>query len=551
MNSQLRILFTCVLITLLSPISGQESFEEYKDELKELDRAPYVSKAFEGAEFLAKKGDYKDALDLVEKGIKKSKSLGSGALTVVYLNKARLLADHFPKEDNYVKEIIESFKKIANNNPPIPNVEDAIQIGEPLVNSVSDEMKPLLVKQLESLRRLISNREQEIITRKENKKLEDFKKLDDKEVLGELEKLKSERERLGEIQVKLSEAIDRSQEELSERAEEINSMSRDQAKKEAIIQFNKRMIDSLTFMAQLDSINIISRELLIAEQEAQLELQNSQIQLKDSELQLKSSRQKFYLVLLLLGLLVVGFLSWLFISARKMNSQLALKNSQIEEEKGRSDELLLNILPKFIAQELKENSKVKTRVISQCSVVFTDFINFSNISKMLTPEDLIGALDECFRAFDNIIVKYNIEKIKTIGDSYMCAGGVPVTNSTHAIDAVHAAKDMIAFLDEWNAKREMENKIKFEARIGIHSGPIITGVVGIKKFAYDIWGDTVNVAARIEEQSSASRINVSESTYQLIKDHYQCIKRGSIKVKNMPPLEMYYVDEVLVDPILN
>ena len=353
------------------------------------------------------------------------------------------------------------------------------------------------------------------------------------------------------MQVKLSESISQNEEQLSRRSAIINKMSQDQAKKEAIIQYNKRMIDSLRFISQLDSLNLISHERLINEQESQLELQDSQLRLKDSELQLKNSRQRLYLALSIFGLVVAGFLLWVVHSAKRTNQQLAIKNQEIEEEKERSEELLLNILPKFIAQELKENSKVKTRMISQCTVVFTDFINFSQIAKKLTPQDLIGALDECFRAFDGIISKYNIEKIKTMGDSYMCAGGVPVSNTTHAVDAVNAAIEMINFLEEWNAKRDEEGKVRFDARIGIHSGPIIAGVVGAKKFAYDIWGDTVNVAARLESQSAAQKINISDSTYQLIKEHYQCIRRGSISVKNMTDLEMYFVDEPVVDASLN
>jgi len=241
----------------------------------------------------------------------------------------------------------------------------------------------------------------------------------------------------------------------------------------------------------------------------------------------------------------------MFMSTKKVNTALENKNTEIEQEKERSEELLLNILPQFIAQELKENQKVKTRMFKQCTVVFTDFIDFSSISKLLSPQDLIGALDECFRAFDNIIVKHNIEKIKTIGDSYMCAGGVPTTNETHAIDAVSAAFEMVKFLDEWNKKREKKGLVRFDARIGIHSGPIIAGVVGVTKFAYDIWGDTVNVASRIEGQSTAQRINISSTTYKLIKEHFQCSKRGSISVKNMDDLEMYFVDHPIQHASLN
>ena len=133
----------------------------------------------------------------------------------------------------------------------------------------------------------------------------------------------------------------------------------------------------------------------------------------------------------------------------------------------------------------------------------------------------------------------------------MCAAGVPITNKSHATDAVKAAVEMVAFLEEWNHKREAEGLIRFDARIGIHTGPIIAGVVGIKKFAYDIWGDTVNVAARMESKSEAQRINISQSTYDLIKEEFSCHSRGSLDVKNMKDLEMYYVDTISHNPSLN
>ena len=235
---------------------------------------------------------------------------------------------------------------------------------------------------------------------------------------------------------------------------------------------------------------------------------------------------------------------------KRTNNKLEKKNKEIQEEQERSEELLLNILPKDIASELKENAKVQTRKFEACTVCFTDFINFSRISQLLSPEDLIEALDECFKAFDEIISKHNVEKIKTIGDSYMCAAGVPITNKSHATDAVKAAVEMVAFLEEWNHKREENGQIRFDARIGIHTGPIIAGVVGIKKFAYDIWGDTVNVAARMESKSEAQRINISQSTYELIKEEFSCHSRGCLDVKNMKDLEMYYVDTISHNPCL-
>ncbi len=544
-------LATILILLFSAVVQGQKSFNEIKKELRSLDGSAYLTRAFEGAEILASNGKYKESLDILDKAIKEARGLGPGPQAVVFLNKADVISRFFPKQDQYLKEIIESLDDMVDKSPPTDMIEKGILIDEAIRYATKGKTKTKLENQLINLRNTLAVNEQQLLADSKDMELKEFKKLNKEEAFEELEKLKSERERLETLQQKLSASIDRNERQLSRRSVIINQMSQEQAKKEAIIQYNKRMIDSLRFIGQLDSLNMLTQEGLINEQEAQLQLQESQIQLKDSELQLKSSQQKLFLVLALLGLIIAGFLLWAFFSAKKTNKKLALKNEQIEQEKERSEALLLNILPKYIAQELKEHAKVKTRTISQCTVVFTDFINFSQIAKKLTPQDLIGALDECFRAFDNIISKYNIEKIKTIGDSYMCAGGVPVTNSTHAVDAVNAAIEMIHFLDEWNLEREKHNKVRFDARIGIHSGPIIAGVVGAKKFAYDIWGDTVNVAARLESQSAAQKINISDSTYQLIKKHYQCIKRGSISVKNMTDLEMYFVDEKVVDASLN
>jgi|GEM_PF-2519500 len=538
--------------------SAQKTHNDYKKELRSLDGSKYISTGFAGARELAGKGRYAESLDLLERVVKKSKSMGNSTRAVILSNKGELIASLFPKEDKYVEELMTAYDEMLQRDPPPSLIEGALASYESIRLRVSDPTKVKVDSRLDQLYGLVNREQQKLVEEAKKEELKEFKKLNKEEAFEELEKLKSERERLEDLQEKLANAVDRSEEQLARRSQIISSMTQDQAKKEAILQYNNRIIDSLRFAAEIDSINLINRERQIKSQESQLdlqqsklELQESTLQLQESELSLKTSRQRLFLALSLLGMVIAGFLAWLFYSARKTNKQLSIKNEEIEQEKERSEALLLNILPQFIAQELKENSKVKTRKINQCTVVFTDFINFSQISKQLTPEELIGALDECFRAFDNIISDYNIEKIKTIGDAYMCAGGVPVTNTSHAVDAVNASFEMVKFLEEWNDKREKEGKVRFDARIGIHSGPIIAGVVGVKKFAYDIWGDTVNVAARIEGQSAAQRINISDSTYQLIKDHYQCIKRGSISVKNMTDLEMYYVDEPINKAILN
>ncbi|OJW83529.1 MAG: hypothetical protein BGO69_08650 [Bacteroidetes bacterium 46-16] len=216
------------------------------------------------------------------------------------------------------------------------------------------------------------------------------------------------------------------------------------------------------------------------------------------------------------------------------------RTQELVNEKRKSDDLLLNILPEEIAVELKENGHTRAKQYDNVSVLFADFVGFTKIAAQIHPQQLVNELDSCFKAFDAIMDKYHIEKIKTVGDAYLAVCGLPVHNDQHAENILVAAIDIINFIKE---RRIILGDRTFEVRIGIHTGSVIAGVVGIKKFAYDIWGDTVNTAARMEQNSSPGRINVSESTYQLIKDKFSCQYRGEVEAKNKGMLRMYYVEE--------
>ncbi|MCB9355279.1 MAG: hypothetical protein H6575_11990 [Lewinellaceae bacterium] len=248
------------------------------------------------------------------------------------------------------------------------------------------------------------------------------------------------------------------------------------------------------------------------------------------------------LLFIILGLLGVG---WYF--ARRANNRLNLKNKQIRQqneeiaaERSKSDQLLLNILPGEIAHELKSHGYATPRYYESATVLFTDFINFTRLSEHLSPEELIDELNECFLAFDEICEKHGLEKIKTIGDAFMCAGGLPVPNDTHPQDAVRAALEMDAWLR--NRNRENPKAIFREMRIGIHTGPVVAGVIGKNKFAYDIWGDAVNLAARLEELGENGRINISGSTAEAVKHQYKISYRGKKEVHNKGLIDMYFVE---------
>lgn len=225
-------------------------------------------------------------------------------------------------------------------------------------------------------------------------------------------------------------------------------------------------------------------------------------------------------------------------------------NKIIKDERDRSKELLLNILPEETARELETQGSAKTRYYENVTVLFTDFKGFSTIAGKLSPQDLVAELNDYFVAFDEIVGQHNLEKIKTIGDAYMCAGGIPTENSTHPLDAVEAGLAMQAFMKARNAERMKQGLEGWELRIGIHSGPVVAGVVGKRKYAYDIWGDTVNIASRMESNGEPGKVNISASTYEQIKERFPCAHRGKIAAKNIGEIDMYFVNhEVQPEPV--
>jgi class 3 adenylate cyclase len=226
---------------------------------------------------------------------------------------------------------------------------------------------------------------------------------------------------------------------------------------------------------------------------------------------------------------------------RELEQLVHERTEQLRYERDRSEELLLNILPHEVAEELKAKGEAEAKLMEHVTVLFTDFKGFTQMSELVTPKELVKDLHECFSAFDNICQKHGLEKIKTIGDAYMAAGGLPTPNTTHAIDTVKVALEMAEFIAEGKARKIANGRPYFEIRIGIHTGPVVAGIVGVKKFQYDIWGDTVNTASRMESSGEVGRVNISETTYQLVKNEFTCEYRGEVEAKGKGKMGMYFV----------
>ena len=227
----------------------------------------------------------------------------------------------------------------------------------------------------------------------------------------------------------------------------------------------------------------------------------------------------------------------------KQKEEIENQKSIIEEQKKKTESLVHSILPKETAEELINKGFSRPRNYSLCTVMFTDFQGFTKIAEKLRPQQLIDELDKYFSKFDEIIGKYNMERIKTIGDSYMCAGGIPIRNKSNPIESVLAALEIQRFMQD--AFIEVDGiKYEWKLRLGINTGEIIAGVIGKTKFAFDIWGDTVNTASRTEGSGEAGKVNITKATYEYIKDFFVCTYRGKISAKNKGEIEMYFVERI-------
>ena len=282
------------------------------------------------------------------------------------------------------------------------------------------------------------------------------------------------------------------------------------------------------YIAFRDSVSNIKSVQKMADLRTDYEVSRKQIEVNLLNQEKRNQQTMVISLVVILGLTTVllGTLYWYY--------------RTIAREKKRSEGLLLNILPSATAAELMQNGKVAAIKFNPVTVLFTDFVEFTKVAEHVTPEQLVKSIDFYFRGFDEITSKYGLEKIKTIGDSYMCAGGIPTVNQAHVHNVIKAAKEMMDLVS--NELKAQDDLCHFQVRIGIHTGPVVAGIVGIKKWQYDIWGDTVNIASRMESMSKPGRINLSEITYNEIKDECPCEYRGEIEVRNHGSMRMYFLN---------
>jgi adenylate cyclase len=369
----------------------------------------------------------------------------------------------------------------------------------------------------------------------------------------DLEKQKSDLEKQNQSIAKQKADIEKQKADAARIKRELEVLAKDNtSNKDLILKKQQELAQKETALVQTTGQLDVMKEKaeILANQNKMLEQDKKikELEVGKKEMEIKSQRLRLYFLLsfVIVLLVMAGVLFNLYKTKQKTAKELSEKNEIIIAEKRRSDELLLNILPAETANELKLTGKAIARDYEMVTVLFTDFKDFTVISESLSPKDLVDEIDMCYCAFDNIIEKHGIEKIKTIGDAYLCAYGIandiPENNVHDPTRVIDAAFEIAQFMKDMHEKRNAEGKPFFRIRIGIHSGPLVAGVVGRTKFAYDIWGDTVNTAARMEQNSEPGKINISSMTHTMIKDLYNFTHRGKIEAKNKGQIDMYFVD---------
>ncbi len=393
---------------------------------------------------------------------------------------------------------------------------------------------------------------------KSQSKLEEINyERDEKERLEKIEKERVIKEQQNQLE--------KEQQELKKRMDEIENLENDKTLSKSELERRKLEIarkqleienKKQTINLQAQTINSTSSQLSMTLQE--LETQKLQAKVYEDSLQITRNneelanneveKQRLISYLLILGIsgfiVLAAFFYRMYTVKKNIQDLLMQKNGEIEVEKKRSDDLLLNILPSEVADELKKTGKYESRYFDKVTVMFTDFKDFTKISEQVTPKKLVEDIDFIFRAFDDIMERNELEKIKTIGDAYLCVSGLPDTATHNPMNVLKAASEIQDFIKDLIEEKRKENQPFFDIRIGIHTGPLVAGIVGAKKFAFDIWGDTVNTAARMEQNCEPGKINLSGSTFKEVLTKVEYTYRGKVEAKNKGEIDMYYLNRI-------
>lgn len=477
-----------------------------------------------------KNQDVYNALRYNESALKSAKKAGNKEVLSDALDLASEIYQHLFEYDKaldfYKKHLALKDSLLREQEVRMKVIENIHSLLEQTENEVKDELAAREVRQLTENQQKLKI--QTLQLEADNLRLEDERRDKELALLRREQEVKEANLRTAQLET------------------ERNQQALVLIRQELLAERQQRELANLSQRRQLDSLEAARQQ---AEQQQHITQLEKQKLLDDQELKRQEEFRKnaLRLVLILGAISLVIFTFWL--NTRRLNKRLANQNQQIEaqkreidSERSRAEGLLLNILPNEVAQELKTNGTATPRHYKSATVLFTDFAGFTKIAATMPPGQVVQALNECFLVFDEIIERHGLEKIKTIGDSYMCAGGLPKTNDSHPKDAVTAALEIMDFIEKRNRSLAERGKQQWPMRIGIHTGEVVAGVVGSKKFAFDIWGDTVNVASRMENNAVPGQINISEATHRLVSDRFPCTYRGEVEVKNKGKMGMYVVE---------
>ncbi len=534
----------CILASLLFSfqIFGQsEAIKNLEATTAKLNGEDYINNALTIADWLYKENFFEKSVEWADNAASASKKLKNNNYLAISLNQRGKSQMKIPsKRDNLKNKAFKSFEESNSLTTDADLKLDNLLNLKELANQLEKK------KDLERINReiaVLSGGDANAVTSPEGGLFARRKRAEaeaaqaqaqNQQLSSEVTNLSVEKSKLAEEKTKLAKQQLGLQKMIAAKEAAIQNMSAAQIKQQLLFSEQSRMLDSMQFAGAMDSMQLAQKEMLVQHQQGEL-------QQKQAEIDLKNSQRNLLLAIVGLVVILGGGLFFRYQTISKHNAVLSEKNKIIEAERKRSEELLLNILPASIAEELKKNGSAEARRYESATVLFTDFKGFSAISKELSPEKLVHDLHYAFKNFDQIISKYGLEKIKTIGDAYMCAGGLP-DHDGHPRDVVKAALEIQQFLETWNKEKKQKGESPFEARIGIHTGPLVAGVVGSRKFAYDIWGDTVNIASRMESSGEAGLVNISAATHSFIKSEFKCEYRGKVPAKNVGEVEMYFVE---------